>query len=157
MSDYMTATLVMPAFALGFGAVQDAMDREGRPNEEMTHADETTTLVWAEAAWGEVSDLESTLKSLGIAFDRHSDANYDYNAESRLFRPGTEQSAACDVTIYTLGNHRPVITLFQLEELAEAGPLTIEVIRTHLGLTAQTVADWAARNERRAHHDSDSE
>ena len=91
--------------------------------------------------------MENALTTLGIAFDRHSDASYDYSAESRLFRPGTEQSAACDVTIYTLGNHRPEITLSQLEELAEAGPLTIEAIRTHLGLPSETVAQWATKHD----------
>ncbi len=64
-----------------------------------------------------------------------------------MFRPDTEQSATCDVTIYTLGNHRPVITLFQLEELAKAGVLTIEAIRTHLGLPSETVAEWAAKHD----------
>jgi hypothetical protein len=155
MSDYMTATLVLPTFALDLVAIQEALDREGLPNEESRASDGTATLIWAEAAYGEVPGVENALATLGIAFDRHSDAKYDYNAESRLFRPDTE--SVCDATIYTLGDHQPVIPLANLEQLAKAGPLTIEAIRSYLGLPAQTVADWAARNEGMAHHDSDSE
>lgn len=147
MSDYMTATVEVPTFALGLVAIQEAIHREGSPNQETAHPDGTTTVVWDQAPWGEVFDVEETLKTLGIAFDRHSDAKYEYNAASRLFRPATDAQEASDATIYTLAERQSVITVAALEELAETGQLTLEAIRAHIGIPSETVAEWTARQD----------
>lgn len=147
MSDCMTVTLEFPTFALGLVAVQEALHREGSPNQEIPHPDDTTTLVWEELPWGEARDVEETLKTLGIAFDRHSDAKYEYNAESRMFRPATDGVPMQDVTVYAISNRQVVATLVDLAEWAKAGPLTIEAIRSHMGLPSETVVEWASKHD----------
>ncbi len=70
MSDYMTATLVLPTFALDLVAIQEALDREGRPNEKSRASDGTATLIWAEAAYGEVPGVENAWDSVRSPFGR---------------------------------------------------------------------------------------
>jgi hypothetical protein len=48
----------------------------------------TLDLYDAEARYGQFEDIEEFLAKSGIAFDRHSDARYEYDAEEIKFRPG---------------------------------------------------------------------
>lgn len=41
-----------------------------------------------EARWGQFDELEKFLRQHGIAYDRHSSAKYEYDAQLDQFRPG---------------------------------------------------------------------
>src|SRR5947209_20618622 len=44
-----------------------------------------------DARWGKFESVEDYCRSHGIAFDRHTDAKYEYNGEMGRFRPGDDE------------------------------------------------------------------
>ncbi len=44
-----------------------------------------------QACYGEFEELEELCCRLGLSFDRHSDARWEYNGESTRWRPGMER------------------------------------------------------------------
>lgn len=49
------------------------------------------TVANSEASWGSFQDLESLCFDLGLSFDRHSEARYEYDAEIVRWRPGMDE------------------------------------------------------------------
>ena len=115
----------------------------------VTITDETELIEWArsnaghlvcrddEAAWGEFPSLESLCRELGLAYNRHSSAKYEYDAEFVWFRPGMKQPASSLCTddgnltverrqiaealkLLKMGKTKQAIK--RLEALAEAAP-----------------------------------
>ncbi len=149
MPDRMAGTIVFPTFALELASIRDAVQAEGQSDERAALSDGTTEMTLYEAAWGAFPDLESALVKAGIAFDRHSDAKYEYNAEVRYFRPATEAEPAIDQTVQTLADHTLVVSLDDLQDLGRGRRLSMKAVRAHLGLPRDTVAQWTRRNRRR--------
>ena len=147
MSDRMTAVIEFPTFALELASIQTAVQEEGWDEQE-SYPDGTTWLTVHEAAWGELPTLEDALMNAGIAFDRRSDAKYEYDAEVRYFRPASDTTPPLDHTVSTLNDHVPVISLTDLEDLGRGRRLSVRAIRAHLGLPRDTVAQWARRHRR---------
>lgn len=143
MPDCMAATVTLPTWALTLPRVQAVLAEEPA-HETETLPDGTTQLVQIDAPWGEWPALEEALVQAHIAFDRHSDAKYEYDAETRYFRPATATESGCDVVVPTLYDGEPVIRLADVTTLAEAGPLTLDRIRAALGVPPVSVAAWAA-------------
>ncbi|PSR27613.1 MAG: hypothetical protein C7B46_19310 [Sulfobacillus benefaciens] len=79
----------------------------------------------------------------GIAFDRHSDGKYEYDPETRYFRPATADTPASDVRVLTLANGEPVVPLATLDTLRRTASLTWDAITAELGIPAQSVAAWS--------------
>ena len=105
MSDHMALTLTLPSWALAVPSVA-ALLKNDPPEELIPGPDDTTDVFQSEASWGEWPELESLLVAEGIAFDRHSDGKYEYDPETRYFRPATADVPACNVTVLTwpMGN-----------------------------------------------------
>ena len=76
----------------------------------------TLHLLEHEVAWGRLEELESFLIEHGIAFDRWTEAKYEYDAELVQFRAGMKQP----VCIVTLQNKEPVIAVRALKPVARA-------------------------------------
>lgn len=154
MSDRMAATITVPTWALHLPSIQAAL-AEDPADETIPRPDGTTELIQFEAPWGIWETLENALVAAGVAFDRQSDGLYEYDPETRCFRPATETDPGCDTHVLTLANGTPVVPLPQLQALAAAGPLTIDGITAALGLPAVSVAEWgqahAPREEAPAH------
>jgi hypothetical protein len=69
-----------------------------------------------EVAWGHLEDLEEFLVKNGIAFDRWTEAKYEYDAEVVQFRRGMRRP----VWIATLQNKEPVIAVRALKPIEKA-------------------------------------
>ena len=141
MSDRMAVTITVPSWALDVPSVARLL-KEDPAEDFIDNLDGTTGVFQSEAAWGEWPALESLLITEGIAFDRHSDGKYEYDPETRFFRPAAGDLPACDVVVLTLANGEPVVPLDTLKALAQAGPLTVDTITEALGIPALSVADW---------------
>ncbi len=140
------ATIIVPTWALNRNAIQHALAQEGHFDARDDVGDGTMRLTQDQAAWGEFETLESALIKAGIAFDRLSDAKYEYDAEMRCFRPAAGVDGGLDVVVKTLQDHDPVISLSSLAQLAATEPLTLDAIRSYLALPRETVAEWAVRH-----------
>ncbi|NMP24937.1 hypothetical protein [Sulfobacillus harzensis] len=149
MSDRMTAMIVVPTFALDLEPIREVLEADGPMDEQEALANGTTAMTLYEAPWGEFADLEAALVKAGIAFNRYSDAKYEYDAEVRYFRPSTDTEPELDRTVATLSDHTPVISLDTLQELGHGRRLSLKAIRAYLGLPRETVAMWARRHRRR--------
>jgi aspartate oxidase len=66
-------------YALDTAAVRAAIEAAAAKGETVRFTDD-------EACYGQFEDLESWLTSHGIAFDRHSDARYEYDGENAYGR-----------------------------------------------------------------------
>ncbi|POB12188.1 hypothetical protein [Sulfobacillus sp. hq2] len=141
MSDRMVVTITVPSWALEIPAVA-ALLQDDPPEDMIPNPDGTTDLFQSEAPWGEWPALESLLITAGIAFDRHSDGKYEYDPETRFFRPAAADVPVCDATVLTLANGEPVVALATFKTLAQAGPLTVDAITQALGIPALSVAAW---------------
>jgi hypothetical protein len=65
-----------------------------------------------QARWGEFAELETSLREHGIAFERLSDAKYEYGAQVVSFRPDTGL-----VELPTDPQQRPIVLAEDLEPL----------------------------------------
>ena len=65
-----------------------------------------------QARWGEFAELETFLREHGLAFERLSDAKYEYSAQVASFRPKTGL-----VELTTDPQHRPIVLAEELEPL----------------------------------------
>lgn len=142
MSDHMALTLTLPSWALTRPSIA-ALLQEDPPEDLTNDPDGTTELFQPAASWGEWEALESLLITEGIAFDRHSDGIYEYDPETRYFRPATDDTPASDVRVLTLANGEPVVPLATLEALHRTASLTWDAITAELGIPAQSVAAWS--------------
>ena len=68
-----------------------------------------------QARWGEFAELETFLRGHGIAFERLSDAKYDYGAQVVSFRPETGL-----VELPTDPQHRPIVLAEELDPVAKS-------------------------------------
>jgi hypothetical protein len=82
-----------------------ALDSKGHPS--------TLNLVDHQARWGQFENLEAFLVQHSIAFDRFTEAKYEYSAEHAWFRPGMPEP----VVATTDSGHSPVVSFSVLEEL----------------------------------------
>ena len=69
----------------------DAAFQSARELREALNNDGHLFLVDDQAQCGMFEDLEAFCVKHGIAFDRHSDAKYEYDAENVYFRPGMKE------------------------------------------------------------------
>ena len=100
---------------------------EGRTAEELLDALDGNghlRLADPEARYGQFEELEAFCVRHGIAFDRHSDARYEFDAENVVFRPGMEHpvvtaSNNAGDSLADADAMRPVVR--ELARLATAG------------------------------------
>jgi hypothetical protein len=76
----------------------------------------TLRLVDHAATWGRFDPLEAFLFRHGIAFDRRTDAKYEYDAELVRYRPGMSQPCVRP----TNQDHEPVMAVRSLEPIRQA-------------------------------------
>lgn len=69
-----------------------------------------------EVSWGEFYDLESFLFRHRIAFDRRSDAKYDYDAQLVQYRPAMKKPRM----YYTTQDKQPVVAASDLRRVEKA-------------------------------------
>src|SRR5437870_810723 len=62
------------------------------------HDSEVLSVGDDEALGGMFESLEEFLVEQGVAFDRHSDAKYEYDGEIVFYRPGMERPGCCLAT-----------------------------------------------------------
>jgi hypothetical protein len=81
-----------------------------------------------DAEMGEFPWLEQALADAGVAFDRHSDARFEYNAEWRYNRPPMGDAPAFDQTCRALSDSSPAIEVDTLAWMARQGWLRMKTI-----------------------------
>ena len=145
MADYMTARIEIPAWAMEIRAVREAIDLQGIVNRDLE--EDGAIGFWDDdAAWGEFPDLEDALKEIGIAFDRKSDAKYEYAAKVRSYRPAGENTSEIDRTVVTGVEHDWIVPLEALEEAITQGMDAVRDLISGFGPVGPTVGEWGAAN-----------
>jgi hypothetical protein len=76
------------------------------------------TVTDAEANYGEMPELEGFCRAHDIAFDRRSDARYEYDGECVLFRPGT--AGESDHWFHASQDGNPLVPAEEVQKIKEA-------------------------------------
>lgn len=137
-----------PAIAHEIGGILAQGEGVRNPPSSIFHDAPTgvSTLEDPHALHGQFADVEALLVARGWAFDRHSEARYEYDEVTRMFRPpGPDGSGGVDCTVLTDREGRTLVRLRDLEAWLREGPLTtIAPVYDRLGLPTTTVEAWVA-------------
>lgn len=153
MADRMYAEINIPAILI-VGDVAEAVKSEFSIDDDelrgiiSTSKNGVASFSQEEIAWGRF-DLEDELVDLSVPFDRHSAPKYEYQAETRAYRPASQCGRPeMDATVLTDNDGEPYITCKELFELFDRGEdgissrLAMKIAETAPHL-ASPLEDWA--------------
>lgn len=114
--------------------------------------DGTVILTEPQASGGEFQRLETVLRRLRIAFDRHTDGRDEYSAEITFYRP--DQRGRRRTTTMTSDNDTPMgheyVPVDLIRKMAGKGTvLNIEALLRRAGVPDQSIGAWAYANRER--------
>ena len=96
MADRMAAHITFPEWALENSDIREEVENyfgiedEWESNVYYSRENGLLTLGDYEVSWGEFEDLEDALKENKVAYDRWTDAKYDFRGETVFYRPGSK-------------------------------------------------------------------
>ena len=144
------ARLTLPGWALGRPDVDRVVRGPDSRVERREALNDDTTILEGRPSGGEFEEIETVLRHSGIACDRFCEDTGDGSVDTcirEVFRPAGEQPGH-EATMPVTRCDVPVLSLDVWDPLAGApgGAVAWATVQRHLGLPADSVADWVAQH-----------
>ena len=146
MSDRFWGEIAFPLVLMD-KEIEEIIETETTGDSNIDKTDDLYFFGDPDAKYGEFEELEELLVNKGIPFDRHSEAKYEYEAETRKYRPPVGESGGCDVVINTNQDGHPVVYADDVRTYVVKGDLPglLEYLDRECP-EIQDLSDWIKEN-----------